>query len=153
MRRLTKRYIISSLDNLKISKPIYYERYYINDTLRIQCKNNEYQKELLDDQNNVIEKVIISQKEFLDLKKEARYEILRNSYLYLEDKRISIKEYLGKYKGLYRVEISFQSEEEEKQYVKESWMGNEITNSPLAFDKYLSKLSEKEFKEELRKYI
>ena len=26
-------------------------------------------------------------------------------------------------------------------YIKEIWMGEEITNSPLAFDKYLSKLS------------
>ena len=32
-------------------------------------------------------------------------------------------------------------------------MGEEITNSPLAFDKYLSKLCEKEFKEELKKYL
>ena len=32
-------------------------------------------------------------------------------------------------------------------------MGNEITNSPLAFDRYLSKLSENEFKEELKKYL
>ena len=42
MRKLTKRYIISSLENLNLSEPIRYERYYINDNLRIQLKNYEY---------------------------------------------------------------------------------------------------------------
>ena len=36
-------------------------------------------------------------------------------------------------------------------YKKEKWMGNEITKSPLAFDKYLSKLNRKEFILELNK--
>ena len=33
MRKSTKRYVISSLDNLNLSPPIRYERYYINDNL------------------------------------------------------------------------------------------------------------------------
>ena len=72
MRRLTKRYIIKSLNNLNISEPIRYERYYINDTLRVQKKNNKYQKELLDDDNNLLEKKDISEEEFLALKKVLR---------------------------------------------------------------------------------
>lgn len=153
MRKLTKRYIISSLNGLNLSEPIKYERYYINDTLRIQNKNNVYQKEILDEDNNIIKKIEISEVEFLKLKEKANARIIRNSYLFLDDERISIKEYLEKYSGLLRVEISFNSEKEEKMYRKEKWMGNEITNSPLAFDKYLYKLSEKEFKEELNKYL
>ena len=90
---------------------------------------------------------------FLKLKENADTRIIRNSYLFLDDKRISIKEYLGRYVGLLRVEITFNSEKEEKLYRKEKWMGNEITDSPLAFDRYLCKLSEKEFKEELNKYL
>ena len=39
-----------------------------------------------------------------------------------------------------------------KSYIKESWMGKEITNTPLAFDKYLSKLSREEFLIELERY-
>lgn len=153
MRKLTKRYIIASLGKLNLSKPIRYERYYINDELRIQRKNDKYQKEILDNENNVIEKMDISKTEFLKLKENAYTEIIRDSYLLVEDKRISIKKYLGRYLGLYRVEVTFNSVEEENKYVKESWMGKEITNSPLAFDKHLSKLSEKEFKEELKKYL
>ncbi len=153
MRKLTKRYIISSLNGLNLSEPIKYERYYINDTLRIQNKNTVYQKEILDEDNNIIKKFEISEVEFLKIKENANARIIRNSYLFLDDERISIKEYLEKYSGLIRVEISFDSEKEEKMYRKEKWMGNEITNSPLAFDKYLCKLSEKEFKEELNKYL
>ena len=38
MRKLTRRFIISSLGNLNLSRPIRYERYYINNNLRIQIK-------------------------------------------------------------------------------------------------------------------
>ena len=153
MRRLTKRYIINSLNNLNLSKPIRYERYYINDTLRVQKKGDKYQKEILDNYNNIIEKIDISRSEFLELKENSYSEIIRDSYLFLDDDRISIKEYLGKYIGLYRVEIAFNSFKEENEYVKESWIGQEITHSPLAFDKDLSKLSVDEFKRELKKYL
>ncbi len=153
MRKLTRRFIIDSLNNLNLSTPIRYERYYINDRLRVQRKDGKYQKEILDDDNNIIEKVAISKIEFLNLKERAYSEIIRDSYLLSEDSRISIKKYLGKYLGLYRVEVTFNSIEEENKYIKESWMGSEITNSPLAFDKYLNKLSNEEFEEELKKYL
>ncbi len=153
MRRLTKRYIIASLNNLNLSKPIRYERYYINDNLRIQRKDYKYQKELLDSENNIIEKIAINEDEFLTLKEKAYSKIIRDSYLLLDDSRISIKKYLGKYQGLNRVEITFKTELEEKEYIKESWLGQEITDSPLAFDKDLSKLSLEEFQKELKKYL
>ena len=153
MKRLTKRFIISSLCDLSLSKPIRYERYYINDTLRVQKKDSLYQKEILDNNNNVIDKINISKKEFVELSKQAYSKIIRDSYLCLDDKRISIKKYLDKYEGLFRVEIVFNSIEEMNNYVKENWMGDEITNSPLAFDKYLSKLSKEEFNKELKKFL
>lgn len=153
MRGLTKRYIVSSIDNLNLSEPIRYERYYINDKCRIQLRNNEYQKEILDENNNIIEKRTISKKEFFVLKEKSYSEIIRESYLFLDDKRISIKKYLGKYLGLYRVEVTFNSIKEENEYKKEIWMGEEITKSPLAFDIYLSKMSKEEFNKELKKYL
>ena len=71
----------------------------------------------------------------------------------MADDRISIKKYLDQYDGLIRAEVKFNSIDEMNSYKIESWMGAEITNSPLAFDKYLSKLSEQEFLLELNKYI
>lgn len=151
--RLTRRFIIQSLDKVNISSPIRYERYYINDNLRIQRKNNVLEKEILDKDNIVISKTNISKEEFNKLKKEAYSKIIRDSYLYLDDDRISIKKYLDKYDGLIRVEVKFNSIDEMNNYKIESWMEAEITNSPLAFDKYLSKLSKQEFLFELNKYI
>ena len=52
LRKLTKRYIINSLDKLNLSEPIRYERYYIDEKLRIQNKKGEFQKEILDDEND-----------------------------------------------------------------------------------------------------
>lgn len=57
MRKLTRRFIIFSLNNLNLSKPIRCERYYIEYFKNIK-KDNKYQKEILDEDNNVIEKKI-----------------------------------------------------------------------------------------------
>lgn len=151
--RLTRRFIIQSLDNVNINSPIRYERYYINDNLRIQSKNNMLEKEILDKDNIIISKINITEEEFNKLKKDAYSKIIRDGYLYLDDDRVSIKKYLDKYEGLIRVEVKFNSIDEMNSYKIESWMEAEITNSPLAFDKYLSKLSEQEFLLELNKYI
>ena len=152
MRELTKRYITFSPDAINVGPAIRYERYYINDNLRIQKKGNKYQKEALDNNNKIIEKTTISKSEFQSLKEKSYSKIIRESYLYLDDNRVSIKKYLEDYQGLYRVEVTFKTKEEENKYQKEIWMGKEITNSPLAFDKDLSKLSKEEFQKELEKY-
>lgn len=151
MKRLTRRFIIYSLDGISVSAPIRYERYYINDCLRIQKKDEKLEKEILNEENVIVEKVEISEEEFQSLKIQSTHEIIRDSYLYLKDNRVSIKKYYGIYEGLYRVEVKFSSEEEMNQYQKEDWMLEEITDTPLAFDKYLRKLSKKEFQEILRK--
>lgn len=152
IRRLTKRYIVSELDGLNLSSPLRYERYYINNNLRIQKKNEVLEKEELDDNNEVILKVRISEEEFNSLKDKAYKKIIRDSYLYLDDDAISIKSYYGDYEGLNRVEVKFSSEDEMNSFIPYSWMEEEITNTPLAFDKDLSKLSKEEFLSILRVY-
>lgn len=147
--RLTRRFIVKNLDNIELNNPIRYERYYINENLRVQRKDNCYEKEILDKENVLIEKKKIEKEEFDLLKEKAYSKIIRDSYLYLKDKRVSIKKYYDIYEGLNRVEISFSSKEEMDSYIKEMWMGKEITNSPLAFDKYLSKLNREEFLKEI----
>lgn len=153
MARLTRRFIIKSLDNLNLSSLVRYERYYINDFLRVQKKNNVFEKEILDKNNNVIEKCIIKEKEFLNIIAEVKDKIIRDSFLLLDDANISIKKYLGRFNGLIRVEVKFKTEEEMNSYKIPIWVGKEITNSPLGFDKFLRMLTDEEFKSELRKYI
>lgn len=151
--RLTRRFIIASIKNIPLSKPIRYERYYINDKLRIQKKGNCYEKEILNEENDLIERISITKEEFLKLKSNAYSRIVRDSYLYLKKNNISIKKYYGDYEGLNRIEVKFFTLNEMNSYDKEIWMGKEITSSPLAFDKDLGKLNRKEFLEELNKYL
>lgn len=153
MERMTRRFIINNLDGINISFPIRYERYYVDDYLRIQKKAEKYQKEILDKNNCIISKTEISEEEFNRIKERSIKRIIRDSYLYNEDSRISIKKQYEDFEGLIRVEVTFKSKEEMKSYKKESWMGKEITNSNLAFDKFLIKLNRNEFLEELNKYI
>lgn len=153
IRRLTKRFIVSNLDRLNLSSPLRYERYYINNNLRIQKKNDVYEKEELNENNEVTLKVMISEDEFNTLKEKAYKKIIRDSYLYLDDERISIKRYYGDYEGLNRVEVKFNSDDDMSNFQPYDWMGEEITNTPLAFDKDLSKLSREEFLDILKIYV
>lgn len=149
--RLTRRFIVKLLDDKWTKNPLRYERYYINDKLRIQKKNNIYEKEILNLDNDIVQKDIIAKDVFEDLKKDAYAKIIRDSFLVNE--YISIKKYYDTYSGLIRVEVKFSSEEEMNNYIKENWMDSEITDSPLAFDKYLSKLDRQEFLQELKKFL
>lgn len=144
MKRLTKRYLVEELPKENISEPWFYERYYINDNLRIQSKNNIFEKETISlNKKSIIEK--ITKEEFITLQTKATKKIIRKSYLYLKDKRVSIKEYYQDYYPLIRAEVSFLSENEMNTYQKEAWMIKEITNTPLAFDSDLYKLTKEEF--------
>lgn len=149
--RLTRRFLISSIEGLNLSDPLCYERYYIDPYTRIQKKGEILERETLKENLLIERKEKIAEEEFEMLKKKASKAIIRDSYLWLEDTRVSIKQYYGEYKGLIRVEVSFTSKEEMESYQKENWMEEEITMSPLAFDSLLVVLTKDEFYEELTK--
>ena len=151
MQRLTRRFLISSIKDLKLSKPLHYERYYIDEYTRIQKKGDKFEKEILKENLVIEQKEEITEEEFESLKKKSSRAIIRESYLWLEDSRISIKKYDGKYQGLIRVEVSFANQREMESYQKEKWMEEEITMSLLAFDSLLIGLTRTEFLKELDK--
>ena len=149
--RLTRRYILSDIKDIPLSSPIRYERYYIDDNIRIQRKNEIYEKEILE--NNVpISKYEITNNEFEKLKLNSKQAIIRDSYLYLNNSNISIKKYYEKYEGLYRIEVKFKTKEEMENFIPLEWFGNEITQTFLAFDNRLIKLTKSEFLTELKRY-
>jgi len=151
MRSLTRRFLVKTLDGLKLSDPWVYERFYINDNTRIQNKNGQFEKEVLNNKGETIEKSIINKDEFLSLAEQAEKKIARKSYLYLGDDRISIKEYLDDYAGFIRAEVEFKDIAEQENFRPYPWMISEITDSPLAFDSLLQKLSIQNFHKELAK--
>lgn len=61
--RLIRRFMIRNLNNIDVNKPIRYERYYVNDNLRIQNKDGTYEKKLNND-NVIIDKIKITKIEF-----------------------------------------------------------------------------------------
>lgn len=151
MRSLTRRFLVKTLDGLKLSDPWVYERFYINDNTRIQNKNGQFEKEVLNNKGEIIEKSIINKDKFLSLAEQAEKKIARKSYLYLDDNRISIKEYLDDYAGFIRAEVEFKDIAEQENFRPHPWMISEITDSPLAFDSLLQKLSIQNFHKELAK--
>lgn len=106
--RLTKRYILNNLPNIELSEPLRYERYYIDNNTRIQCRGESYEKEVLDN-NIVIKKELISSNEFEKMKPNATKCIIRDSYLIKENANISIKKYYASYDGLIRIEVKFKN--------------------------------------------
>ena len=107
----------------------------------------------MNEDNIVVEKCAITEKELNKFKRESYSKIVRDSYLYLKDDRVSIKQYYEDYEGFNRAEVQFSSKEEMVNYQKEEWMDSEITESPLAFDKFLSKLKKDEFLLEIKRFI
>ena len=152
MIRMSKRFFIADIDKLDLSSPIRYERYYIDDNTRIQLKGTIYELEKLDDNNVRTSKSNISVDAFEELKRKSIKAIIRDSYLVNGYNGFSIKKYYCDYHGLNRLEIEFENAIEMETFIPEEWMGVEITNSPLAFDKFLSKLTKEEFLKEIAKY-
>lgn len=151
---IERKFLVKSLPDISQIQPIRYERYYLRSDVgtqeRIQKKGDKYEREILRTISNLQrtkEKQTITQEEFDELKKGKENEgIIRDSYLLSNNPNTSIKIYQGKYKGLMRAEIEFESEEEAKAYMPELWMGNEITHSPLGQDARLLHLTQDEFK-------
>ena len=151
MQRLTKRFIVKNIDSLNLSNPIIYERFYLPDQTVIQRKQDAYTKGTLTSVG-IINQTLISQTEFEKLKQSANNSITRKSYLYLDDNRVSIKEYQGNLEGFIRAEVEFKTKSEMEDYRKESWMEQDITAAPLAFDSLLSMLNKDELSKILKEY-
>ncbi len=142
---IERKFLVKELPDLSGLHRIRFERYYlsISDTIeeRIQKTNKGYsyeKKVAIDNLSRSTEKKEISEGEFEKLKSSSSSAIIRDSYALSTN--VSIKIYRGTYEGLVRVEVEFSSKDEADSYIPETWMGHEITNSPLGRDSRLLKL-------------
>lgn len=143
--------------------PIRYERYFLKDKdgvqERIQRRGDVYEREIkqaLPQRGKVVihkkEKYPLTKGDFNRLKiGKERDGIIRESYELSTRPPISIKIYQGRFEGLIRAEIEFDSAEEAATYVPEVWMGNEITTTPLGMDSRLLHLTKEEFESLLQR--
>lgn len=156
-KEIERKYLIKQMPNLKNIKPVRYERYYINDNIdnqiRVQKKDEKFELETKTKINDIEykkEKKEITEQEFLNLIKDCKKVIIRDSYLINEKINITIKIYHGIYKGLIRAEIEFNNEYEYSNFEIPKWFGKDITNTELGMDVRLIKLDRESFLEILR---
>lgn len=152
MNEIERKFLIKTMPNLTGIEPVRYERYYIRrePTVeeRVQKKGNIYEyekKEKISDLESAKEKKQITEVEFNKLKSETNEAIIRDSYLLNSKPSISVKIYHGKYEGLIRAEVEFDSLDDANTFTPLDWMGDEITNAPIGRDARLLDLAHDEF--------
>ena len=96
------------------------------------------------------EKKEISKEEFDKLKQGASESVTRERYNISSNPDIAIQIYHGRFEGLIRLEVEFETEEEAKDFQPLSWMGEEMTGLPIARDGKLIDLTDEEFKTYLK---
>lgn len=150
---IERKFLVNELPDLMSKEKVSYERYFLfSDNgveLRVQRKENKFELERkvkISDVERTREKIEISEAEFDLLKSLANISIIRDSYKISDAPDISIKVYHGKYEGLVRAEVEFDSIEELEKFEAPEWFGKEITHSPLVRDAELLRLSAEEFK-------
>lgn len=149
---IERKFLVKKLPDLSRLKPYHYERYYLERGKgaeeRIQFVNGKYEWEKKIEKSALersTEKKEISKSQFNALKMKAAEAIIRDSYQFSEGPKVSIKIYSGRFEGLVRAEIEFESIEEAKKFQPPEWMGKEITQSSLGRDAKLLDLAQEEF--------
>lgn len=152
IKSITRKFLVNNLPDLSDKDKENYERYYLyiggSTVIRVQRIEDKYELERKINENDLVregETMLITQEEFDGLKILAKQKIIRDSYLIQENPRIVIRVYHGDYKGLTRIEVNFQSIEESQNFTLPDWFGKEITNSALAQDGKLLRLTKEEF--------
>src|SRR5690606_5063824 len=114
--------------------------------------NNEFEIERKRDIDGIkkeSQRISITQEEFIRLGELTNLKVVRETIVYEKYPHIKIRVYKENFDGLIRAEINFKNIDETKEYKPESWIGTEITNTPLAKDESLLILSNEEFQEKL----
>lgn len=158
---IERKFIVKKIPQKYLDQtPIYSERYFIyfdnSVELRIQQKDNLFELERKVNGGLLTRETInllITKNEFNELKQIAKSTLARNSYIIDNNANFSIKEYLGDQKGLIRAEFEFNNGIDAINFVPPIWVGREITNTPLARDSRLTKLTKDAFDDLLREYL
>lgn len=149
---IERKFFVREMPNLSGIKPLHYERYFLKckDGVeeRISKVNDKYVYERKTEVSTLErsrEKKDLSEQEFIQLKEKSSEAIIRERYNISSNPDIAIEIYHGKFEGLIRVEVEFETEEEADSFVPLPWMGKEMTGLPIARDSKLLDLKVEEF--------
>lgn len=151
--QIDRKFLIEKMPSLFWRRPKVYERYFLQhgDLLeeRIQKCGNQYEYELksaLSPQEWLRDTRSITREEFEHLRIKCGKGIVREQYtISKKNPRISINKYTGDYRGLTFAEVEFTTKEEAEYFEPLSWMGHEITETPLGRDSWLLDLDREHF--------
>ncbi len=150
---IERKFLVSEMPDLKGCPIFHYERYIVKlkdgEEERVTKINNEYRYEKkieISSLERSREVMDISEEEFNHLKKQASQVIVRDKYVFSESPHIAIQIYRGRFEGLARVEVEFETVDEAQAFKPLEWMGKEITGLPVARDGALFALTDGELK-------
>lgn len=151
---IERKFFVRDMPDLSGLQPLRYERYILNSAgerkecriTRIGERHYLENKRVVSDIERSSEKKEISKDEFERLKREAGDAIIRDKYVIGSgNDSVSLQVYHGRFEGLVRAEIEFESEERAKRFVPPSWMGKEMTGLAISRDATLSKINMEAF--------
>lgn len=149
---ITRKFLVKSLPTEVIKEKVENERFYLyldkNVIIRVQSKGNVFELERKRDVSNLIResnKIKITREEFDKLKHFASFKVVRTTVTYEGYPNLVVRVYDGNYKGLIRAEVRFASLDEAHKFTPFSWLGRDITDTPLSKDSGLLMLTHDEF--------
>ena len=153
MKTITRKFLVKQIPDLTDRDHWILNRFYLyrknGIIIRVQSNGDMFEIERKSDKTDLIresEKIVITKEEFETIGKKSSDHIVRDSYLIDNDPHIVIHVYHGRFEGLVRAEVEFQSIQQAKQFIAFQWMGKEITSSPLAKDERLLNLTDNNLK-------
>lgn len=155
---IERKFFVQTMPDLSHVEPLRYERYFLKREdgveVRISQINDKYvheHKREISNLERTRESKEISKEEFDSLKTMVTDSIIRDRYNISKVPKISILIYHGKFEGLVRAEVEFDTKDEAESFISLPWMGKEITDLPIGRDSRLIDLSAREFRELLEK--
>jgi adenylate cyclase len=120
---IERKFFVKNMPDLSGIIPISYERYFLKresgEEIRISKIGESYvyeEKSEVSSLERTREKREISKEKFEELKQNSSEAIIREKYVISSDPNIAIQIYHGKFEGLIRAEVGFDSEEGAKMF-------------------------------------
>ena len=159
---IERKFYVKTMPDLSGIKPQKYERYFLErgkgTEIRISKVDDSYKYELkreISALERTREKREITKEEFDRLKQGSHEAIIRDRYNIPSDHdsthEIAVQIYHGRFEGLIRAEVEFETQEDAEAFVPLPWMGEEMTGLPIARDSKLLDLTEEEFGKYIKK--
>ncbi|OGZ04202.1 MAG: hypothetical protein A2648_01310 [Candidatus Lloydbacteria bacterium RIFCSPHIGHO2_01_FULL_41_20] len=150
---IERKFFVKQMPDLSGIMPVHYERYFLErgngKEVRISKVDHSYvyeDKSEVSDLERTRTKKEITKEGFEKLRQNSSEAIVRERYNISSNPDIAIQVYHGRFEGLIRAEVEFDSEEEAKSFTPLPWMGEEMTGLPIARDSKLLDLADTEFK-------